>query len=100
MSLGREQTPALLLRVCGSVSVQSRIVTPPSPPLSPATTHSDYPHPPLPMSALRAIIIMPCINNASQYINNASLQHEEGAVMEAEGGDRYTWSFPGSAIIS
>lgn len=69
-------------------------------PLSPATpslssnrhTHSDCLHPLLPMSALRAIIIMPCINNASQYINNASLQHgggglKEGEVMEVGGAD-------------
>ena len=48
-----------------------------SPP--PTDTHSDYPHPSTPTSALRAIIIMPCINNASQYINNASLQHGWGA---------------------
>lgn len=43
-----------------------------------------------PTSALRAIIIMPCINNASQYINNASLQHGWGGevvvVVAAEGG--------------
>lgn len=43
--------------------------TPPLPLLCPTTPSPllDYPHSPFPMSALRAIIIMPCINNASQY---------------------------------
>ncbi len=54
------------------------------------------PSPPLllPTSALRAIIIMPSINNASQYINNAGLQHGwerlkewEVVVEEKEGTD-------------
>lgn len=31
-----------------------------------------------PMSALRTIIIMPCINNASQYINNSGWSSERG----------------------
>lgn len=49
--------------------------TPPLPLLCPTTPSPllDYPHSPFPMSALRAIIIMPCINNASQYINNTRL---------------------------
>jgi len=41
------------------------------------------------MSALRAIIIMPCINNASQYINNTgcSMEREVGG----GGGDLGRW---------
>lgn len=42
------------------------------------------PHPP--MCALRAIIIMPPINNASQYINKPRLQHRLG------GGDKMVLS--------
>lgn len=40
----------------------------------------------LPPRALTAIIIMPFINNASQYINNASVEHEGG--VEGDGGER------------
>lgn len=83
---------------------------PPSPHLSPASPLPLFRHtlrlpsPLLPTSALRAIIIMPCINNASQYINNASLQHGGGVEGEGEGGQwrrseegGYRRSFPGSA---
>lgn len=72
--------------------------TPPLPLLCPTTPSPllDYPHSPFPMSALRAIIIMPCINNASQYINNTVAWREElgewGLVMVLEGGGVLTAS--------
>lgn len=107
MSLESEQTTIPPLYVGLLVSNHTLLPPPPPTPLSPATpslssdTHTQTtlsPHP-LFMSALRAIIIMPCINNASQYINNASLQHGRvgGEGGGGDGGGGYRRSFPGSA---